>query len=90
MLRGYLAAPYTLHLQRNSAELIRNVTSSVDAAFSPVLGATVSVITEALVVLALIGATIWAIDAGHKWWAFFFFLSAVTAAVKDDSAGIDL
>lgn len=58
MLRGYLAAPYTLHLQRNSAELIRNVTSSVDAAFSPVLGATVVFITEALVVLSLIGVLV--------------------------------
>ena len=30
LLAGYLSAPYTLHLQRNSAELIRVTTRSVE------------------------------------------------------------
>jgi ATP-binding cassette subfamily C protein len=54
MLDGYLRAPYALHLSRNSADLIRNVTSAVDAAFSPVLGSAVQVLTESLIALGLV------------------------------------
>src|SRR5579862_2014957 len=37
LLHGYLAAPFAYHLQRNSAELIRNATFSVQAAFGQVM-----------------------------------------------------
>lgn len=47
-LRGYLLAPYPFHFRRDSAELIRNVTQSVDAVFVAV-GAAVAILSEVLV-----------------------------------------
>jgi ATP-binding cassette subfamily C protein len=48
MLHGYLLAPYPFHFRRDSAELIRNTTSSVGAVFI-VLGAAASIVSELLV-----------------------------------------
>lgn len=53
LLRGYLSAPYAFHFSRNSAELIRNVSTSVEAAFRSVLVAGVSMITEMMLTLAV-------------------------------------
>ncbi|MCW5890271.1 MAG: ABC transporter ATP-binding protein [bacterium] len=50
---AYLGAPWTFRLRRNSAELIRNVTTAVDAVFRHVLAPAVTLATETLVVLAL-------------------------------------
>ena len=52
---AYLAAPYAFHLRRNSAELIRNVTTAVDAVFRHVLVPAMGLATETLVVLAIGG-----------------------------------
>ncbi len=51
---AYLGAPWTFRLQRNSAELIRNVTTTVDVVFRRVLGPALMLATEALVVLAIV------------------------------------
>jgi ABC-type multidrug transport system fused ATPase/permease subunit len=48
----YLRQPYTFHLQRNSAKLIRNILSEV-AMFSNVLTQSMSLLAEALVVLGI-------------------------------------
>lgn len=54
LLRGYLQAPYSFYFRRNSAKLIRNVSSSADAAFKagPVLA--VHVITEVMIVAGIL------------------------------------
>jgi ABC-type multidrug transport system fused ATPase/permease subunit len=54
LLSGYLAAPYALHLRRNSAELIRNATDSAEAVFSLVTGSAVNLATELLVVAGIL------------------------------------
>lgn len=48
MLHGYLLAPYPFHFRRDSAELIRNTTTSVDAVLI-VLGAAAAIASELLV-----------------------------------------
>ena len=53
-LAVYLAAPYPLHLRRNSAELIHNVTTAADDVCRRVLAPAVTVATETLVVLAIV------------------------------------
>jgi ABC-type multidrug transport system fused ATPase/permease subunit len=52
-LAVYLAAPYPVHLRRNSAELIHNVTAAADDVCRRVLAPAVTVATETLVVLAI-------------------------------------
>jgi ATP-binding cassette subfamily C protein len=52
-LAVYLAAPYPVHLRRNSAELIHNVTTAADDVCRRVLAPAVTVATETLVVLAI-------------------------------------
>lgn len=54
MLEGYLTVPYAFHFRRNSAELIRNTTSSVDTAFQRVMASAVSIATEALIVIGIV------------------------------------
>jgi ATP-binding cassette subfamily C protein len=54
MLRRYLSAPYPFHLRRNSAELIRNCTSSVGEVLGGVLGATVSMVGDLLMSAGLL------------------------------------
>lgn len=58
LLRGYLSAPYAFHFSRNSAELIRNVNTSVEAAFRNVLVAAVSMASELLLALAVIAVLV--------------------------------
>lgn len=54
LLRGYLAAPYTFHLQRNSAELIRNCDSAVDLVCRTVLASAVAAASETLIVAGIV------------------------------------
>lgn len=54
MVEGYLRLPYALHLRRNSAELIRNATRSVEDVFSFVMGPTLNTVTEILVVVSIV------------------------------------
>lgn len=52
LFTGYLRLPYTFHLQRNSAQLVRNVTSEVSQFTTAILAAT-NLLTEALVLLGV-------------------------------------
>jgi ATP-binding cassette subfamily C protein len=53
LLAVYLGAPWAFHLRRNSAELIRNVSTAVDTVYRAVLAPAVTLAAEALVVAAL-------------------------------------
>jgi ABC-type multidrug transport system fused ATPase/permease subunit len=53
LLAGYLSAPYTLHLQRNSAEVIRVTTRSVEDFTSGFMVNLLIVLGELLVLVAL-------------------------------------
>jgi len=54
MLRGYLTVPYAFHFQRNSAELIRNVTEAVDMVFRQVMVSAVGLVSEVLIVAGIV------------------------------------
>jgi ATP-binding cassette, subfamily B, bacterial PglK len=54
LLGSYLHSPYTFHLQRNSAELLRNVNSDVLWIFSQVMVPAFSIVIEALVVTVIV------------------------------------
>ena len=53
LLRGYLNAPYVFHLQRNSAEMIKATTETVQRFTAGFLISVLTVLGELLVVLAL-------------------------------------
>ena len=53
LMRGYLTAPYTLHLQRNSAEIIRVTTRSVEDFTNGFMVNLLIVLGELLVLAAL-------------------------------------
>ncbi len=55
LLLGYLTAPYAFHFHRNSASLIQRLTQSIEAACTLVLSSAVSLFTEFVVALAIIG-----------------------------------
>jgi len=59
LLKGYLAMPYPLHLQRNSAELIRNVTDAVNDVVQYTLLPSVRLASELLVVAGLALTLVW-------------------------------
>jgi ATP-binding cassette subfamily C protein len=54
LLTGYLNAPYTFHLQRNSAELIKAMTVTVQSFTSGFVVSLLTVLVELVVVAALI------------------------------------
>jgi ABC-type multidrug transport system fused ATPase/permease subunit len=54
LLKSYLNSPYTFHLQRNSAELVRNVTSEIPLIFSGVLVPMLILITEIMVMSCIV------------------------------------
>jgi len=54
LLNGYLGAPYTFHLQRNTAVLIRNLTQEVNQLFMGVLIPLVMLCTEVTVLTGLV------------------------------------
>ena len=53
----YLAQPWTFHLQRHSAELMRTINESQD--FSQICGVFLMTISEALVLCGLVGLLLW-------------------------------
>ena len=63
LVRGYLAMPYLVHTQRNSAELVRNSFDSVQALTRQVMGPLTRIVAESVVVTALLGVLIWASPA---------------------------
>ncbi len=54
MFREYLTKPYTFHLQRNTAELLRNVNGEVAKVFNGILLASFQLITEALIIISIL------------------------------------
>lgn len=74
----YLRQPYTFHLQRNSAELVRNVTGEVSI-FAGVMTSSMLLITELMVLVGIaillllvepMGALIVAVVLGGAAWGF--------------------
>lgn len=61
LLRGYLAAPYTFHLQRNTATLIRNATVETDRLFrgNGAVKPALALLSESLVVIGLVALLFW-------------------------------
>ncbi len=58
LLSRYLTAPYVYHLQRNSAELIRNTTHSAHTVSQVVLSSATAALSEALVVAGILAVVI--------------------------------
>jgi ATP-binding cassette, subfamily B, bacterial PglK len=54
MLRTYLTKPYSFHLQRNSAELFRNVNGEVGRVFDGILLSSFQLMTELLVMIFIL------------------------------------
>lgn len=54
LLAAYLYSPYTFHLQRNSAELVRNITSEILQIFSGVLSPMLILVTELMVMSCIV------------------------------------
>lgn len=74
----YLRQPYTFHLQRNSAQLIRNVTGEVGM-FTEAISSSLIILTESLVLLGIatlllviepLGALIVVLVLGASAWGF--------------------
>jgi ATP-binding cassette subfamily C protein len=55
LLLNYLTAPYAFHFHRNSASLIQRMTQSIEAACTLVLSSVVSLFTETVISLAILG-----------------------------------
>ena len=53
LLQGYLSRPYTFHLQRNSAELIRNTTNEVALIVHNAVIPTLTLVAELLVIVCV-------------------------------------
>lgn len=60
---GYLYQPYTFHMQRNSAQLIRNVTGEIGQ-FTTGVSAAILLVTEALVLIGMAALLLWAEPIG--------------------------
>jgi ATP-binding cassette, subfamily B, bacterial PglK len=60
LVRGYLAMPYLVHTQRNSAELVRNSVVSVNALTVQVIIPLAKIIAESVVAVALLAVLFWA------------------------------
>jgi ATP-binding cassette, subfamily B, bacterial PglK len=54
LLERYLRLPYSFHLRRNSSQLIRNTSESVGEILGSVLGPAVRIITDGLVIVAML------------------------------------
>lgn len=54
LLKTYLSAPFSFHLQRRAADLIQRVTQSCAAAFHEVLNPVVTILADLLVLLCLV------------------------------------
>lgn len=54
LFRSYLTRPYTFHLQRNSADLLRNTNIEIERVFTYLIRAVFIVLTEILVVTSIL------------------------------------
>jgi ATP-binding cassette, subfamily B, bacterial PglK len=59
LLEGYLAMPYTFHLQRNSAELIRNAYDIVQQFVRDALIPAVNLASQTLMIVGLLAVLLW-------------------------------
>lgn len=55
LLEGYLAVPYTFHLQRNTATLIRNATEETRRVLEGAVQSALEVLSEGLVIAGIVG-----------------------------------
>ena len=62
MIDCYMHKPYTFHLQRNTAQIVRNVNSDVSGAFS-VISSMFSLVSDVLIILILV-VFLFAVDTG--------------------------
>ena len=85
LFSAYLRQPYTFHLQRNSAQLIRNVFTEVDNLWYLVLNPAMVVLSEGLVLVGVasllfifepVGALILMLVPGVGAWVFSYFTRA--------------
>ena len=58
LLQRYLCQPYAFHLRRNSSELLRNTNDSVNEMLASVLLPIVKLLSEGLVVVAMVGVLV--------------------------------
>jgi ATP-binding cassette, subfamily B, bacterial PglK len=54
LFKEYLTKPYSFHLQRNSAELLRNINGEVPKVFDGILLASFQLLTEILVIISIL------------------------------------
>ena len=54
LMQAYMQAPYTFHLQRNTAELLRNVTGEVNLLINNVLHPTLRILKELVMVISVV------------------------------------
>lgn len=54
LFREYLVKPYTFHLQRNSAELLRNINGEITRVFQGIIMSGFQLFTEILVILCIL------------------------------------
>lgn len=54
LFHSYLTRPYTFHLQRNSAELLRNTNIEIQHVFTHLIRPVFAVLTEALVIMSIL------------------------------------
>jgi len=74
----YLAQPYTFHLQRNSAHLIRNIQREIETFITYALNPVMLICTEGLVVLGLLGCLLAVEPVGTVAVAGLFALAIAT------------
>ncbi|MBM3567057.1 MAG: hypothetical protein FJX42_13210, partial [Alphaproteobacteria bacterium] len=58
LLQAYLRAPYSFYFRRNSAELMRNLESSVDSTFRTVLLSAAAGLSEIFVMFGVLGVLV--------------------------------
>lgn len=54
LFKEYLIKPYTFHLQRNSADLLRNINSEVPQVFQGIIMSSFQLMTEILVIICIL------------------------------------
>ncbi|MGM8364866.1 ABC transporter ATP-binding protein [Virgibacillus sp. W0181] len=83
LFKEYLTKPYSFHLQRNSAELLRNINGEVSKVFQGIIMASFQLLTEFLVITCIlilllvtapIATTVASVLLGGSVFLFFAFL----------------
>jgi len=77
LITAYMRAPYTLHLARNSSELIRNIDQEVKLVAVQVIGPLLEIATRSLILVAVLGFLLWMEPWITLAWMAVFGLMAV-------------